>query len=179
MFDFLKKSRAVKFLCSACLLCSLGSFATINAETPPKKVADVYMQGELGYGENTIVLDSATLSVGDNGGQLSGTLKWRGPDEAGNPADLIDLTNGKEDAGITFYLAEQGSSSQLAVSNQQSLGGSYSIDLQFYASAEGDTIGAGMPASPSEYRPTAPGVFEVWAIVSNPGATTLISGPNA
>ena len=42
MFDFFKKSRAFKFLCSACLLCSLGSFANTNAEDSTK-IATAYV----------------------------------------------------------------------------------------------------------------------------------------
>lgn len=74
MFDFFKKSRAFDFLCSACLLCSLGSF-TLSAEGEPAKVGNAYVQGPLGFESNHIMLDGATID--DNGLMNNGTLKWK------------------------------------------------------------------------------------------------------
>jgi len=78
MFDFFKKSRAFKFLCSACLLCSLGSFAVSaddeSTSNVPVKIATAYVQGRLGIEPNHIMLDGATID--DNGLMSNGTLKY-------------------------------------------------------------------------------------------------------
>ena len=62
MFNFLKESRAAKFLCSACLICSLGSFVT-SAEGEPTKISDVYAQGPLGFEPNHIILDGVKINT--------------------------------------------------------------------------------------------------------------------
>jgi len=70
MFDFLKKSHAIKFLCSACLLCSLGSFAK-NAEGT-KTVA---LPTQFGTEVNQICLDNVSI---DRTGKITGVLKLIG-----------------------------------------------------------------------------------------------------
>jgi len=66
------------FLCSACLLCSLGSFA-VSADDEltsnvPVKIATAYVQGHLGIEPNHIMLDGATID--DTGLMSNGTIKY-------------------------------------------------------------------------------------------------------
>lgn len=172
MFDFLKKSRAVKFLCSACLLCSLGSFAVSAAETTPAKIADVYVRAELGNATGKITLANATM---DTAGQLSGTLQLK------TAEGYEAITNTDEDAKITLFLAAsnaQSDGSQLAVSDAQSLAQkNYALsDVQFYASSSGKVLGEAKEEKAANYAPSL-GKFSLWGIVSDPGSKSLISGP--
>jgi hypothetical protein len=185
MFDFLKKSRAVKFLCSACLLCSLGSFVNVNAEeNDPVKVAEAYVRGQLGMENERISFENDSATI--NGGQLSGTLTWKtGDDTSGY--NYEPLENAKEDAKLTLFLVDSSTKKQVAVTDVIDLGeydgsdpsGPYNISEKFYAKTNNaDGTYAYKEATDDElFTDKQPRVLEVFGIVTDSGDTTLISGP--
>ena len=176
MFDFLKKSRAVKFLCSACLLCSLGSFVNVNA-ADPVEVATGYVQAPLGNTNNSISFenDSATIN---NEGQLSGTLKWK-TTNSNNETTYVELENDSESASIRLFVVEtvNNANVQRASTDGFAIGSSYKFsNKQLYSTT---TDLGDLPSVNDENKLTnmKPGIYKVYAIVTNQGQTSLISGP--
>lgn len=80
MFDFFKKSRAFKFLCSACLLCSLGAFATFaedvsdDSANEPATVGTLYYRANLGMSNKEIMMDEVKSNLD---GTFDGVLKFK------------------------------------------------------------------------------------------------------
>ena len=175
MFDLLKKSRAVKFLCSACLLCYLGSFVNVNAEGPVE-VATAYVKGPLGNTNNSISFENNSATINGKG-QLSGTLKWK-TTNSNNETTYVELENDSESAKLMMFVVEdvKGTETQRAATKEFAIGSSYKIsNEQLYSTTS--SLGDLPPDTPSNFTNIKPGIYKVYAIVTNQGQTSLISGP--
>lgn len=185
MFDFLKKSCAFKFLCSACLVCSLGSFANVygdgdSTSDPADQIAELYVQGRLGYTLERIFLANPSIK----NGKLSGTLKWaKSLDEESHPEESAaeTLWNPAEDSEVTLFIKDPSNEKYLAATmgitfDTNDADNKYDIgSQQLYKSDVAEKITA--DSSAEELGALKPGTYEVTGLVTVKGNKTLIEGP--
>lgn len=184
MFGFLKKSRAVRFLCSACLICSLGSFANICSagERTGDQIGELYVKGELGYDKDKIFLFEPSLS---SSGLLTGILKYAtARDNTSSPDESTaeTLWNDLEDAEITIFLRDMNGKYIAASAGITFTGNSdedkYTISTQLYR-----LTNSAAPAKVTDTQNAEkltslmPGKYAVTGIVTKEGITSIISGP--
>jgi hypothetical protein len=186
MFDFLKKSRAFKFLCSSCLVCALGSFVSVygNEGVPASEPEDVtahigetYVQGLLGFDNETLALEDTSLTAD---GRLSGTLKWKTTKDGTTSSE--NVFNSNEDAELVLFLKRDGlfvaASKSITLDKDQEKG-LYFKDVQLYAVDNGSEAIPLDENNPGTKFKSTDGLYDIFGLVNVPGTRSIILSNDA
>lgn len=173
MFNIFKKIYV--FLCSACLTCSFGSFVNVygSESNDSGKIGEFYVQGQLGFEPNRIVLDEIEIS----NGKIKGVLKWATTFANNSPQEMMQLFNENEDSKIALFLKDTNTNQYVAATREIDLAGkNYSLGdgVALYERDSDDIIEDGDEIREWDEKP---GLFEVRAMLTQQGQKSLILAP--
>ena len=198
MFDFLRKSRVIKFLCSACLMCSLGSFACVystepdpdssdetsyaDSSTDPVEIGSAEISTipiEIGYARLFALLGISKGSVGLKnarldlkGKLLSGLLALRKNDDTWK-----NLENTSESSKIRLYLTDENNNQVAATTDIDLSNKSYNLSQsQFYSKNVTSGFEDANGTEPN-FEPEFRKDYKVFCRITDEGKDTIIAMP--